>query len=460
MSARTYNFVDKNGNKFYKKTELGRDYYSKQYQLTIQGIVQKPKWTPNFNTTKKVLDFISNEKVKARSMTGVYRVIDKHSFEFVFDECYKNMVEQYKMSGKSPRTIKKYQTNIMKYIIGRGDKLPYEGLANKYVEDLTIMDIKNIKFAINKTYSSIYSKDTIKHIFGHIDKTLRFARDNGWVTHEFCSNVYVSPEGKLQTSRQAIRNFFSEKEYNHFRCVYDNHAEDVFSENYKNYPKTIKGKGSELVLVKFRISLYKAFFSFVFYTGSRKGEARGCRWSDIIPKNDIFDLDCVRIDSQYAEESASILGKKIHTKPKTDDSVRICTMHEQLSDDLNELKKILIEYNLYDESQYIFFDFYCEHPKPIPSSNINKQFNKFKELSGIESTSLSINGVGRKITVHGLRHSACAMLLEKGMDKVDVAKFLGHKDTKMVEDVYMHFINPIDMEEERRKRNMQFFRKF
>lgn len=459
MATRAYNFTDKSGNKFYKKTELGKDYFSKQYQLTIDGVAQKPKWTPQFNTTKKVLDFINDEKAKARSMTGVYKTLDKHSFRFVFDKCYEKMIEQYKLSGKSPRTIKKYETNIMKYVIGRNNELPYKGIGDMNVEDMTIMDVKNLKFAINKTYATAYSKDTIKHIFGHIDKTFLYARDNGWVSYDFCNNIKVSPEGKLQASKQAIRNFFSEKEYELFRSKYDKYAKTVFTDNYKNYPLGVKEKDSEDVIVEFRTILYRAFFSFVFYTGSRKGEARGCKWSDIIAGSDAFDLECIKIDSQYAEDNAEILGKKVHTKPKTDDSVRICTMHEQLSDDLKELKTFLQLHNLYDPEQYIFFDYYCEEPKPIPSSNINNQFNKFKALTNIENDSIAINGIERKITVHGMRHSACAMLLEKGMDKVDVAKFLGHKDTKMVEEVYMHFINPIDMEEERRKKNMQFFRK-
>lgn len=459
MTTRAYNYTDKNGNKFYRKTELGKDYYSKQYQLTIDGVVQKPKWTPKFNTPKKVLDFINDEKSKARSMTGVYKSIDKHSFKFVFEKCYENMIEQYKLSEKSPRTIKKYETNIMKYVIGRDDTLPYNGIGNKNVEDLTIMDVKNLKSDINKTYSSEYSKDTIKHIFGHIDKTFMFARDNGWVTQEFCNNTKVSPEGKMQASKQAVRNFFSEKEYMIFRNTYDKHAEEVFTDNYKNYSYALKEKESENVIINFRKLLYKAFFSFVFYTGSRKGEARGCKWSDIIPKTNKFDLNCIKIDSQYAEDNAELLGKKVHTKPKTDNSVRICTMHEQLSDDLDELKMFLEENNLFETDQYIFFDYFCENPKPIPSSNINNQFNKFKDLTNIESDSISINGIERKITVHGLRHSACAMLLEKGMDKTDIAKFLGHTDTKMVDKVYMHFINPIDMEEEKRRMNMQFFRK-
>ena len=158
MATRAYNFTDKSGNKFYKKTELGKDYFSKQYQLTIDGVAQKPKWTPQFNTTKKVLDFINDEKAKARSMTGVYKTLDKHSFRFVFDKCYEKMIEQYKLSGKSPRTIKKYETNIMKYVIGRNDELPYKGIGDMNVEDMTIMDVKNLKFAINKAYAAVYSK--------------------------------------------------------------------------------------------------------------------------------------------------------------------------------------------------------------------------------------------------------------------------------------------------------------
>ncbi len=81
------------------------------------------------------------------------------------------------------------------------------------------------------------------------------------------------------------------------------------------------------------------------------------------------------------------------------------------------------------------------------------------DLTGIEDNSEVIHGYKRNITLHGMRHSATVNLLEQGMKIEDVALFLGHKSTDMVERVYGQFVNIRDLEREKRIKNLKYFKK-
>ena len=58
-----------------------------------------------------------------------------------------------------------------------------------------------------------------------------------------------------------------------------------------------------------------------------------------------------------------------------------------------------------------------------------------------------------------MRHSATVNLLKRGMKIEDVALFLGHKSTDMVERVYGQFVNIRDLESEKRIKNLKYFKK-
>lgn len=456
---RKLNFIDQDtGEKFYRVEEVGRALYSKQYQ--IRGYIS-PTWTPLMTSPKKVLKYIADEKAKVRLQLTEKKAPKKHLFVEVFEECFKDLQERYIKTKKSPKTLQKFHGLMNNYVIGtKKRKLKYKTFANKAVEDITVYEVKELKNAINTIYGDSYSRKTIGLIFSYIDKVFRYARDKNYVSNVFCMNLKVDAIGLSQNSKQAVRNFFSEKEFDLFLSKYDDLAYDYFyhAANFKHCRQCSQSEVK--TIAEFRTLAYRTYFETLFYTGARKAEGRGLKWSDILPATDRFDLCCLKIERQYGEEGAHFIGKDVYDeKPKTDSSVRKCVMHEALYDALERLRSWLIDHNLYEEDNYIFFDFYAQTPKPLPRRNIDRTFDYIKENTGIEKKSVVLNGIERKITVHGLRHAYCTVLLEKGMDKQDVAKFLGHKDTTMVEKVYMHYIDPIDMEEERRLRNMQFFRK-
>lgn len=51
---------------------------------------------------------------------------------------------------------------------------------------------------------------------------------------------------------------------------------------------------------------------------------------------------------------------------------------------------------------------------------------------------LRCDAVSDNLTFHGLRHSCCALLFEKGWDLGKVQNWLGHSDVTLTANVYNH----------------------
>jgi len=87
-----------------------------------------------------------------------------------------------------------------------------------------------------------------------------------------------------------------------------------------------------------------------------------------------------------------------------------------------------------------------------------KMFKKILKESKIIENSIAYNGGKRNVTIHGFRHSACTFYLENGMDKDMVAKILCHSDTYLINTCYREFVQVSDLENEKLKACMQFFK--
>lgn len=393
----------------------------------------------------------------------------KHTYREIFYEFFNDIQEHYIQLNKSPKTLGDIEGTNRLYVLQ--EELPYESIADCYVEELTPSMVKKFKndiFDYNSGSTRFpnprkkpLTHKTLRKINTYIDKVFYYAYDHGYVTKDFIDNIKIMYiKGEAQKSKTAVRNFFSKKEFDHFMEVYDEYAYTVFQGNEEiKVSKLHQIERDSEPIVTFRCLLYRAFFNLAFYTGMRKNEIRGLQWSDILPPDNEFPLSGVVTEKQYTDKQKKFVNatEDYTRNPKTRNSVRICTLHQACEKSLNELRQYLIINDMYDENRHIFYDFYCRIPKPIPETTLERNFTKFKKLSGIEESSGSLGGIQRNITIHGLRHSACTMLLEQGMSIKDVASFLGHADTKMAEYVYNHIVKPRDLEKERLQENLKYF---
>lgn len=163
-------------------------------------------------------------------------------------------------------------------------------------------------------------------------------------------------------------------------------------------------------------------FRIIAYTGMRQGEVCGLRWTD-------FD----EVNQTIAVKRTVARGKdykKIIQPTKTISSERVIPLDDKTASILkhwkNEQRKLMLSvgYNTNTPDQYIITndvnDFqYSQYP-----------YARLKVIR--EKFPIA------EITVHGLRHTHCTLLLEAGVPIKEVQDRLGHEDTDMVLEVYSH----------------------
>lgn len=366
-----------------------------------------------------------------------------HTYREVFTEFFNELTESYIRKNKAPKTLMEIMNINTTYILDK--ELPYDTFADDAIEQLSAIEVKKLKLRILESKEHLSHK-RLKTLMYYIDKVFIYAFDHGYVSKDFLDNIRIKKiGGKQQKSKAAVRNFLSTQEFGIFNDVFDKAAYKYFRGNEEiRVSKLHTAERTVEPIASFRCLLYRSFFSFIFYTGARKNEARSIRWCDLISPHHDIDIYSVKIDEQFTDKCLKYVHKEeAYTRnPKSDSGIRICFLHENCVAALLQLKLFLIINDLFDENNFIFHDFYCRTPKPIPETNIDRCFQYMMDKSAIEKNSIKLNNTERHVTIHGMRHSACSMLLEMGMDKYDVARFLGHTDMDMVNYIYNHFISP------------------
>lgn len=443
MKTREYNYYDEKTNlKFYRVIKEGKTKYSRQYK--VGG---KRTWTPLLSTPSKVIKFI--EEQRKLNEENPILVKTKHTFRRVVKMWYDDTVDYYKSEGRSSKTISNHMSFLNNYVLKKD--LPYKSIADEYVEMLTINDIKKFKRELVNYCSGKLKYGSLRALMASINVVLFYSSDNGFsdITLARDTSVNLRYHSSKSSSK---RNFLSEKEFDILLDTYDRNAYKYFKS--RNSRKKLEVNPNKDKKIEFRVFLYKAIFTFMFYTGFRTGETRGTRWCDLLSPNEFIPLHRVKVDNQYNEPS--IIGFESDKCLKTRSSERVCYLNKKAVESLMDLKNFLVENNMYEDNNYMFLDIYNRNKKPICRPTLYLTLRDFIDMTDIESQSLK-SGQEKKINLHGFRHSSCSNLLEKGMRKEDVAKFLGHSNLKMVELVYSHFFGPENMEEKALNKNINYF---
>ena len=148
------------------------------------------------------------------------------------------------------------------------------------------------------------------------------------------------------------------------------------------------------------------FFSLLFWTGMRVGEAIALNIKDVD-----FEKKKLNINKTV---SRSFKGDII-TKTKTESSIRKIA----LTDKTLELLKKQINRIYKPANSQRLFDFGRGYAR--------KRFLEYIELSKV-----------KKIRMHDLRHSHASFLIQKGVNILAISKRLGHEDIKMTLNTYAH----------------------
>lgn len=161
------------------------------------------------------------------------------------------------------------------------------------------------------------------------------------------------------------------------------------------------------------------------FTGMRRGEIVGLKWSDIN-----FDKQCLSVNRSIYKPRGE---KSIEKEPKSHSSIRTIAIPNCLCETLKELKKCQELYSLSIDTwrnlDYVFTDNVGNVMNPQTPT---KQFSKFLARHNF-----------RHLKFHCLRHTSATVLLASGCDIKTVSARLGHSSIETT-DIYVHLLEDVD----------------
>ena len=142
-------------------------------------------------------------------------------------------------------------------------------------------------------------------------------------------------------------------------------------------------------------------FQILYWTGVRCGELLALTKADFD-----FDRKIMKVTKNYQV----VKGKPLITTPKTEKSIRQIDLPDFLCEEMQEYIDSLYKV---DEDTRLF---------DITKSYLHHEMDRGCKESGV-----------KRIRIHDLRHSSCALLINLGYSPVQIAERLGHESTTITE---------------------------
>ncbi len=154
----------------------------------------------------------------------------------------------------------------------------------------------------------------------------------------------------------------------------------------------------------------KTFIYLGICEGMRRGEISGLKWENI-------DFDGGKI--HIIEVRTAITGGVITKEPKTKKSRRTIAMYPLV-------KECLLEYRQQQEERGLLGEYVIISEKGLPlrPNQMNNKLSRFLEKHDL-----------KHIRIHDLRHTFCTLGIDNGLDFAHMAKFLGHSNTRITEQI-------------------------
>ena len=251
----------------------------------------------------------------------------------------------------------KYTTIYDKNNVYRLFVLPY--YENKKPKDLTVQElvgwvdtIWNLK---NPRSGEYYSYKQLSKIRGHFNVFLN------WLELRYGYKNYLPdvPKKKKRVAKTEMK-FWTRDQFNQFIAVVDDPT-------------------------------YHALFTFMFYTGRRKGELFALTPKDVQPKS-------IKIN------------KSLTRKTKSDSTYEITSTKAEKTQNIPVCKIVQDEIASFEGLS----PFYFGGEKPLASTTVKRMFDGYCKQAGVEI-----------IRIHDLRHSFVSMLIHLGANLMVVADLIG-----------------------------------
>ncbi len=251
--------------------------------------------------------------------------------------------------------------------------LPY--FTGKQMKDIKPIDILNWQNDMSSQFSFNYTSD----LMTMLTAVYRYGEKYHDIT-----NITVKVDKPRNTEPKKEMEFWTPEEFAAFRAC----AEDP---------------------------TYKMFFTTLYVTGCRRGEAEALSWSDIDLKR-----STIKISKSLTRKSPTAPWEL--TTPKNVSSNRTVKMPPSLCKMFKEYKEQ--QFEEYAEPKFVFGG-----DRPIASRTTDRYFTDVCEKAGV-----------KRIRLHDLRHSCASLLISKGVSIVAVSRQLGHSNIEQTLNTYSHLM--------------------
>lgn len=154
-------------------------------------------------------------------------------------------------------------------------------------------------------------------------------------------------------------------------------------------------------------------FQLLYWTGIRSGELLALTREDFDLENKVLDIN---------KTFQVIKGEEVVTSPKTEKSNRKVTLPDFLCDEMEDFFDSI--YKL-DRHSRLF---------PITKHYLHHEMDRGSKKAGV-----------KRIRLHDLRHSSCALLINLGYSPIQIAERLGHESVTITER-YSHLYPSVQQE--------------
>ncbi len=172
---------------------------------------------------------------------------------------------------------------------------------------------------------------------------------------------------------------------------------------------------------------YRTAITVLVYTGLRKGELCGLKWSDINFEKGILTvnggLEYLSSIGLYEEAPKTENGRRSIKLPTT--AINVLREHKK-----QQAKDRLALGDRWSNTGYVFTKW---DGTPMRPDSLYQWFVNFVKRYDLPP-----------ITLHSLRHTNASLMIANGIDLATVSKRLGHADTSITARVYTHAIKEAD----------------
>lgn len=337
------------------QTKDGTKWYVKSDNLTKRG----------FNSRKEALQFEKEHEENATSHLPTFNIIAE---DYLYTK---------KSSDITYGSIDRFTSVVTKHVLPLSE--------NKPIDCYTLHDCRDFKINLRKRNPDL-STTTLNYILRQYKAIFKHAVDFYGLEKNPCATI------------KPFRNTYEEKlqKKENETCVWS-------PEEFEKFISCVRNP------------TYSVFFTILYYTGIRLGEAQALTWND-------FDGEYIHITKSLTKKTTK--GAYEIKEPKSESSIRKVSLGTNLSNYLIQYKSIQEKIEGFQNDWFIFGG-----PKPLPCTSITRNKDRAVLESGV-----------KRIRIHDFRHSHASYLICSGCNIVAVSKRLGHENVEITLETYTHLI--------------------